>query len=62
MVVNSANWNEIHRAIALAVKMETSGMQRFISRAPWDDDKIMSKYRSSVNDDLGSPDGALIFE
>ena len=49
--------------IALAVKDgNVRAMQRFISRAPWDDDKIMSKYRSSVNDDLGSPDGALIFD
>ena len=37
-------------------------MQRFISDAPWDDDKIMAKYRSLVASDLGSPDGALIFD
>ena len=37
-------------------------MQRFVSDAPWDDDKMISKYRSFVNDDLGSPDGALIFD
>ena len=46
--------------IALAVKDgNVRAMQRFISRAPWDDDKIMTKYRSLVNDDLGGPDGAL---
>jgi SRSO17 transposase len=49
--------------IALAVKDgNVRAMQRFISRAPWDDKKIMTKYRSFVKDDLGSPDGALVFD
>ena len=37
-------------------------MQRFVSDAPWADEKIMIKYRSMVNQDFGSPDGALIFD
>jgi SRSO17 transposase len=37
-------------------------MQRFISDAKWDDEKILSKYRNLVNDDLGSQDGTLIFD
>ena len=49
--------------IALAVKDgNVRALQRFISDAPWDDDKIIHKYRSCVNDDLGSPEGALIFD
>jgi SRSO17 transposase len=49
--------------IALAVKDgNVRAMQRFVSFAQWDDDNILSKYRSFVNDDLGSPDGALIFD
>jgi SRSO17 transposase len=49
--------------IALAVKGgKVRPMQRFVSDAPWDDDNIITKYRSSVKDDLGSPDGALIFD
>lgn len=49
--------------IALALKDgNVRAMQRFVSDAPWDDEKIMSTYRSLVNDDLGSPDGALIFD
>jgi len=49
--------------IALAVKDgNVRAMQRFISDAPWDDEKIINKYRSFVNDDLGSPDAALIFD
>lgn len=37
-------------------------MQRFVSDAPWDDDKIALKFRTLVRDDLGMPDGALIFD
>jgi SRSO17 transposase len=49
--------------IALAVKDgNVRAMQRFVSDAPWDDDNIISKYRSMVNNDLGRPDAALIFD
>ena len=49
--------------IALALKDgNVRALQRFVSDAPWDDDRIMSKYRSLINDDLGRPDGALIFD
>jgi SRSO17 transposase len=49
--------------IALALKDgNVRAMQRFVSDAPWDDVKMSSKYRSFVKDDLGSPDGALIFD
>ena len=37
-------------------------MQRFVSDAEWNDDKILSKYHSLVGDDLGSDDAALIFD
>jgi SRSO17 transposase len=49
--------------IALSVKDgNVRAMQRFVSDAEWDDDNIMFKYRSFVNDDLGSSDAALIFD
>lgn len=49
--------------IALAVKDgNVRAMQRFVSDAPWDDDKIGARSRSMVSDDLGSPNGALIFD
>ena len=49
--------------IALAVKDgNVRAMQRFVSVAQWDDDNIIDKYRNCVNDDLGSPEGALIFD
>jgi SRSO17 transposase len=49
--------------IALAVKDgNVRAMQRFVSDAPWDDHKIGIRSRSMVGDDLGSPNGALIFD
>lgn len=49
--------------IALAVKDgNVRAMQRFVSDAPWDDVGMGVKYRSMVNEDLGSRNGALIFD
>ncbi len=49
--------------IAFAIEGgKVRAMQRFVSDAPWDDENIMFKYRSLVNDDLGHPDGAIIFD
>jgi len=49
--------------IALAIENgNVRALQRFVSDAPWDEKKMMLKYRSFVNDDLGSPDAALIFD
>jgi SRSO17 transposase len=49
--------------IALAVEQgNVRAMQRFVSDTPWDDYNIGIKYRSLVNDDIGSPNGALIFD
>jgi len=49
--------------IALAIEDgNVRAMQRFVSVAQWDDDNIMTKYRKCLNDDLGSSDGALIFD
>lgn len=49
--------------IALAIEDgNVRAMQRFVSVAQWDDDNIMTKYRNCLNDDLGNPDGALIFD
>ena len=41
---------------------QVRAMQRFVSDAPWDDDRIMSKYRYLVTEDMGHPDGAIIFD
>ena len=37
-------------------------LQRLVSDAPWDKEDMIRKYRSLVNENLGSPDGALIFD
>ncbi len=37
-------------------------MQFFVSDVVWDESKILSTYRSMVNEDMGDPDGVLIFD
>lgn len=49
--------------IAFAIEGgKVRAMQRFVSDAIWDDERIMDKYRSLVSEDIGHPDGALIFD
>jgi SRSO17 transposase len=49
--------------IALNIKNgNVRAMQRFVSDAEWKDDKLLGKYRNMVNEDLGDPDGALLFD
>ena len=49
--------------IAISVEEgKVRAMQRFVSDAFWDEEKILIKYRSMVRDDLGSQDGVLIFD
>jgi SRSO17 transposase len=49
--------------IALALKDgNVRAMQRFVSDAPWEDRKMITKYRSLVSYDLGSPEAAMIFD
>lgn len=49
--------------IALNIEnAKVRAMQFFVSDAYWDENKIMSKYRSMVKDDMGEPDGVLIFD
>ena len=37
-------------------------MQRFVSDVIWDEEAIIRKYRTMVCEDLGDPDGVLIFD
>jgi len=49
--------------IALAVEDgQVRSMQRAISDAVWEEDKLLFKYRSIVNDDMGDANGVLIFD
>ena len=49
--------------IALAIEDgNVRAMQRFVSDAPWDEEKMLVKFRSLVNNDLGEQDGVLIFD
>jgi SRSO17 transposase len=49
--------------IALTVEgAKVRAVQRFISEAPWDEEKMMTKYRCLVNNDLGDENGVLIID
>lgn len=49
--------------IALTVEDgRVRSMQRAISDAVWDEEKILIKYRSMVNEDMGNPNGVLLFD
>jgi SRSO17 transposase len=37
-------------------------MQRFVSDVTWDEEKMLHKYRSMINEDMGDPNGVLIFD
>ena len=44
------------------VDAQVRPMQRLVSDVIWDEEKIKKKYRSIVNEDLGDPNGVLIFD
>lgn len=49
----------------IAMNMENGkvrSMQRFISDVVWDENKMLNKYRNMVNEDMGDPDGVVIFD
>jgi SRSO17 transposase len=49
----------------MALNVESAkvrAIQRFISEANWDDDKMMHIYRCMVNDDMGDENGVLIID
>ena len=49
--------------IALNIKgSKVRAMQRFVSDAVWDGEKMLFKYRNMLNEDMGNPDAALIFD
>ena len=49
--------------IALAVEDgQVRAIQRAISDTNWDEEKILVKYHSMVNDDMGDTEGVLMFD
>lgn len=49
----------------IALNVEDGGvrsMQRAVSDAVWDEERLLDKYRSLVDEDLGDRDGVLIFD
>jgi SRSO17 transposase len=49
--------------IALAVEdADVRCLQRFVSEVAWDEREMLEKYRSMVEEDMGDPEGVLIFD
>lgn len=49
--------------IALAVKDgDVRSMQRFVSGVEWGEEEMLTKYRSMLEEDMGDPEGVLIFD
>ena len=49
--------------IALAVEdADVRCLQRFVSEVTWDEEEMLEKYRSMVEEDMGDPEGVLIFD
>jgi hypothetical protein len=49
--------------IALSVKdAKVRAMQFFVSDVAWEDEDLVSIYRSMIGEDMGDPNGALIFD
>jgi SRSO17 transposase len=49
--------------IALAVEdADVRCLQRFVSEVTWDEEEMREKYRSMVEEDMGDPEGVLIFD
>jgi SRSO17 transposase len=63
----SGQFSELERKSIepIALNMENGNvraMQRFVSDAEWNDEKLLTKYRNVVNEDMGDPNGMLIFD
>jgi SRSO17 transposase len=49
--------------IAISVEDgQVRSMQRFVSDVVWDEEKMLAKYRSMVNEDMGDSKGVLVFD
>jgi SRSO17 transposase len=49
----------------IAISMEhgqARSLQRFVSDVIWDENKMLLKYRSMVNEDMGDSEGVIIFD
>jgi SRSO17 transposase len=49
--------------IALTVEGgNVRSLQRFIANVPWDEEKMIGKYHALINEDMGDPNGVVIFD
>ena len=60
-------FSQLERKSIEPIAMNTEGakiraVQRFISEANWDDEKMLYKYRCLLNEDMGNDNGVLIID
>ncbi len=63
----SGQFSELERKSIEPIALNIEGanvrsMQRFISGAVWEEEKMLSKYHDMVVEDMGDPNGAVIFD
>jgi SRSO17 transposase len=49
-------------AIAYLHDQERQGIQKFIAQVPWDHSLLLSTLAKQVSEDLGEPDGVIVFD
>jgi SRSO17 transposase len=49
-------------AIAYLHDQERQGLQKFIGQVPWDHPPLLTTLARQVGDDLGAPDGVIVFD
>jgi SRSO17 transposase len=60
-------FSEIERKSIEPIALTVEGgnvrsLQRFITNVPWDEGKMIKKYHALVNEDMGDPNGVVIFD
>src|SRR5579859_3472809 len=46
----------------LAVKDPEQALQQFVNQSPWDEAKLLKRYRSRLADAFASPEGVFLFD
>jgi len=63
----AGQFSEIERKSIEPIALSIEGgnvrsLQRFITNVPWDEEKMTRKYHGLINEDMGDPNGVVIFD
>ena len=63
----AGQFSEIERKSIEPIALTVEGgnvrsLQRFITNVPWDEEKMIGKYHVLINEDMGDPNGVVIFD